>query len=181
MAAGPTLAQSTPPVERFDLVLVGNNLDASGHQVSLKTNPWRSDEWTSVSHSEEASACASQPFLRIRSGLSTAQYLGRDIRENYIALRITTTEDDTESSLRAAYALPSVEEWTEAACERLATLIETNPSTVRHHSVAVHTRPRPAPLSANGPFIEHLEAPIRHRKPGVMEVEWLEILFAPEN
>lgn len=181
MAAGPTAAQSSPPVDRFDLVLVGNNLDASPHQVSLKTNPWRSDEWTSVSPSEGVSDCASQPNLRVRSDLSTAQYLGQDIRENYIALRITTTEDGTEGTLRAAYALPSTDTWTEAACERLATLIETNPSTVRHHSVAVHTRPRPVSLSADAPFIEHLEAPIRHRKPGVMEVEWLEILFAPES
>lgn len=48
---------------------------------------------------------------------------------------------------------------------------------VRRHSVALHVRPRPVQLSADTPFIEHLEAPIRHRKPGVMEVEWLEILF----
>lgn len=176
----PTSAQPTPPVDTFDLVLFGTGLDAS-HEIALKTNPWRSDSWTPIGESDRSSTCTAQPGLRVVPGLSTARYLGQDIRENYIALKITTGRADADGALRAAYALPSTDTMNAAACERLADLIASFPSTVRRHSVALHVRPRPAPLSAEGPFIEHLEAPIRHRKPGVMEVEWLEILFRPEG
>jgi hypothetical protein len=111
---------------------------------------------------------------------STARYLGQDIRENYIALKITTTQDDPEGTLRAAYAVPTAERYDDATCKRLAALIAKQPGAVRRHSLASHVRPRPAALSGAS-FVEHLEAPIRHRKPGVMEVEWLEILFRPER
>lgn len=181
MGSRPTSAQPTPPVETFDLVLFGTNLEASAHRVALKTNPWRSDAWTRVGGAGTASPCAAHPRLRVVPDLSAARFLGQDIRENYVALKITTTHPNVEGTLRAAYALPATDTLTDATCERLADLIASSPATARRHSVAHHARPRPASLSAETPFIEHLEAPIRHRKPGVMEVEWLEILFGQGN
>jgi hypothetical protein len=156
-------------------------LTPSAQKIALKTNPWRGDAWTPVATADGPAACASSPALHVVPGLPTGRYLGQDIRENYVALKLSTSRDESDSRLRAAYALPSVDTVDATACERLRTLIETAPSTVRQHSLAAHVRPRPAPLSADAPLIEHLEAPIRHRRPGVMEVEWLEILFAPEE
>lgn len=177
----PSPAQPTVPVDTFDLVLFGSGLTPSAQEVALKTNPWRGDAWTPVSSTDGSPSCASSSTLRVVPGLPTDRYLGQDLRENYVALKLSTARGESAGRLRAAYALPSVDSIGAAACERLVTLIETDPSTVRRHSLAAHVRPRPAPLSADAPLIEHLEAPIRHRKPGVMEVEWLEILFAPEE
>jgi len=176
-----TPAQPAPPVERFDLVLFGADLDPASHRVALKTNPWRSGAWTTVAPSDRPVRCTAQPSLRVVPNLPGARYLGQDIRENYIALRVTTTHGAAPGTLRAAYAMPSADTLDTAACERLATLIVEDPAMVRRHSIATYVRPRPARLSAEAPFIEHLEAPVRHRKPGVMEVEWLEILFAQEE
>ena len=63
----------------------------------------------------------------------------------------------------------------------LARLVATEPAVVRRHSLAVYERPRPARLRPGTPFIDHVEAPVRHRKPGVTEVEWLELLFQPSD
>ncbi|MFB6274229.1 MAG: hypothetical protein ABEL51_15190 [Salinibacter sp.] len=175
LLAGPSVAQPTPPVDSFDLVLVGQQLDAPAHQIALK-----SDRWVSVDSRSTSGACPTQPRLHVVPEFATARFLGQDIRENYVALKITTTRD-TIGTLRAAYALPTVAPLSGTACRRLASLIATDPATVRRHSVAGHVRPRPASLSPEAPLIEHLEAPVRHRKPGVMEVKWLEILFAPEE
>lgn len=181
LVVGHATAQPTSPVDTFDLVLYGNDLAPSSQQVDLKTNPWRGNSWTAVAPSPSSAPCTSQPQLRVVPGLSTGRYLGQDVREHYVALKISTSQDEPDGRLRAAYALPSADTLNPRTCERLATLIETDPSAVRRHSLAAYARPRPASLSAEAPFIEHLEAPIRHRKPGVMEVEWLEILFAPEE
>ncbi|MFB6230317.1 MAG: hypothetical protein ABEL04_04100 [Salinibacter sp.] len=174
-------AQPDPPVERFDLVLFGSNLGPASHRVALRTNPWRGGEWATVAPADRPAQCTAQPGLRAVPNLSAARYLGQDIRENYIALRVTVTRAAAPGTLRAAYAVPSADTLDAGACERLATLIAEDPAMVRRHSIATYVRPRPVQLSAEAPFIEHLEAPVRHRKPGVMEVEWLEILFAEEE
>lgn len=179
LAPGLSAAQPTSSVETFDLVLFGTGLSPSAQEITLKTNPWRGDAWTPVPTTNGPAPCASSSALRVVPGLPTARYLGQDVRENYVALKISPFSEDPNGQLRAAYALPSVDTLGAAACERLVTLIETDPATVRRHSLAAHVRPRPATWSVDTPLIEHLEAPVRHRKPGVMEVEWLEILFAP--
>jgi len=181
LVPGPSRAQPTSSVEAFDLVLFGAGLSPSAQEIALKTNPWRGDAWTPVSAADGPAACASAPAVHVVPGLPTARYLGQDVRENYVALKLSAARDDSDGRLRAAYALPSVDTLSAAACERLRALIETDPSAVRRHSLAAHVRPRPATLPADAPFIEHLEAPVRHRKPGAMEVEWLEIVFAPEE
>jgi hypothetical protein len=166
-------------VKHFDLILVGSDLDPTTHRVALKTNPKQGGAWPPVAPSARAVRCTAQPGLRVIPNLSGARFLGQDIRENYIALRITTTRAAATGTLRAAYAVPSVDTLDAAGCERLATVIAEEPARVRRHSVATHVRPRPAQLSVEAPFIDHLEAPVRPRKPGVMEAKWLEILFSP--
>jgi hypothetical protein len=181
LAPAPGAAQSARPVDHFDLVLVGRHLNAPTHQIALKTNPWRSNAWIPTPPPEKSFACRAHPQVHVVSGLSTARFLGQDIRENYVALKITTTSTDAAGTLRAAYALPASDALGDATCDRLATLIATDPATVRRHSVASHVRPRPASLTVDTPLIEHLEAPVRYRKPGVMEVKWLKILFRPDG
>lgn len=180
LAAPPATAQPTPPVESFDLVLYGANLAPQNHHVELKSNPWRGDAWIDVGDGSQP-PCPKQSNLRVFPELSAQEYLGQDIRENYVALKITAKRAKTEGTLRAVYALPSAHSLDAEACRSLADLITSSPSAVRRHSIALHTRPRPASLSTETPFIEHLEAPIRHRKPGVMEVKWLEILFSSDG
>ena len=171
-ALGPVaVGQSTPPVETFDLVLVGDSLTPSAHRVSLKTNPTAGARWTSLGDAR----CTGTERLMVLPDLSTERYVGQDLRENYIALKMTTEMEG--GLLRAAYAVPSADRMDADACTRLARLVREQPMTVRRHSLAVYERPRPVRLRPGTPFIDHVEAPVRHRKPGVMEVEWLEILF----
>lgn len=172
---GPTAhAQPATPVDTFDLVLMGDSL-SSAHRVDLKTNPTAGGTWTKRTEVR----CTETKGVMVVPTQPVDRFLGQDIRENYLALRIRA--QTTGGSLRAAYALPSIEHMDDRTCSRLARLIQTKPMVVRRHSLAVYERPRPAPLRPGTPFIDHIEAPVRHRKPGVMEVEWLEILFRPSR
>lgn len=177
----PVGAQPTPAIEEFDLVLVGNHLNTDDHQISLKTNPSRGGEWTAVDRPDQSIHCSTTDDVLVVSALSAQQYVGQDIRENHLSLKITTLNANSEGTLRAIYALPSINSLNENGCTRLARLIRATPATVRRHSLASYARPRPASLQADAPFIDHVEVPVRHHKPGVMEVEWLEILFSDGN
>lgn len=170
-------AQPARPTETFDLVLYGEQLNDVSEHVQLKSNPWRRDAWIAVGQ-RHRTACTGSSSVYVLRALPTGEYLGQDVRENYIALKIAGLQ--SQEALRAAYALPLADPLDEDACQRIAHLVATDPATVRHLSLASHVRPRPVSLSGPEPFIEHLEAPVRHRKPGVMEVEWLEILFNPD-
>lgn len=172
LALSPTVqAQPVPPVDTFDLVLVGDSLSASAHRVFLKPNPTVGASWTTL----DEARCEETERLLILPAQPTDRYLGQDIRENYLALKVTA--ETKGGTLRAAYAVPSTNDLNAATCARLARLAETKPMIVRRHSLAAYERPRPARLRPGTPFIDHIEAPIQHRKPGVMEVEWLQILF----
>ena len=175
-ALAPTaVAQSPAPADSFDLVLVGDALSPAAHQVSLKTNPTAGSRWTALDDAQ----CTGTGRLMVLPTLSTERYVGQDLRENYIALKIAT--DAEGGRLRAAYAVPAADRMDADTCTRLARLVGEQPMTVRRHSIAVYERPRPVRLRPGTPFIEHVEAPVRHRKPGVTEVEWLEILFRPSE
>ena len=178
-SVGPVGAQSGPAVETFDLVLVGDHLRAEAHRVALKTNPTTGASWTVL----EETRCPRTNQLLVLSDLSATRYLGQDIRENHLTLRITTpsSTEDARGALRAVYAVPSTEPIDTAACAQLARLARTTPQALRRHSLAIYERPRPASLRAGTPFLDHVEAAVRHRKPGVMEVEWLNVLFGKEE
>ena len=178
-SVGPVGAQSGPAVETFDLVLVGDHLRADVHRVALKTNPTTGASWTVL----EETRCPRTNQLLVLSDLSATRYLGQDIRENHLTLRITTpsSTEDARGALRAVYAVPSTEPIDTAACAQLARLARTTPQALRRHSLAIYERPRPASLRAGTPFLDHVEASVRHRKPGVVEVEWLNVLFGKEE
>jgi hypothetical protein len=178
-SAPPAGAQSGPPVERFDLVLVGDHLRTETHRVALKTNPTVGAAWRSL----DDTACPGTARLLVVPNLSVSQYLGQDVRENHLTLRVRTPSPtgSNRGALRAVYALPFAGSLTPSACTRLLRLTRTTPHTVRRHSLASHERPRPLPLRPGTPFLEHVEAPVRHRRPGVMEVEWLNLLFGQEE
>lgn len=174
-SVGPVAAQSGPPVASFDLVLVGDHLRAEAHHVALKANPTEGAAWTPLSDAR----CSRTPGLMVLPSLSVAKYLGQDVRENHLSIRITTrsSPDDARGTLRAVYAVPSSDSINAVPCARLARIVRSAPQKFRRHSLAAYERPRPAPLRAGTPFLDHVEAPVRHRKPGVIEVEWLNILF----
>lgn len=178
MGFGPVaLAQPQASLSTFDLVLVGDHLNADAHRVSLKTNPSEGEDWTAVGQSDPPFQCTRTDGLLVVSGLPVEQFVGQDIRENHLSLRIRTDDAAANGALRAVYALPSVDSFDEETCTRLVRLVETEPSTVRRHSLAAYVRPRPVRLEAASPFIDNIELPVRHHKPGVLEVEWLEILY----
>jgi len=168
-------AQPAPSVDTFDLVLVGDSLSASNHSVALKTNPTVGANWERLTEVR----CATTGRLLVFPAQSTDRYLGQDIRENYLALKVSAEAGG--GRLRAAYAVPAADEFDADTCAYLSRLAQREPLTIRQHSLAVYERPRPAQLHSEKAFIDHIEAPIRHRKPGVMEVEWLEILFGAAN
>lgn len=171
VVVGSAFAQPAASVDTFDLVLVGDLLSASTHRVALKTNPTAGETWEGLNEVR----CEETARLLVFPAQSTDRYLGQDIRENYMALKVTA--EASGGTLRAAYAVPSTDELGAKACARLVRLAETKPLTLRRHSLAVYERPRPVRLQPERSFIDHIEAPIRQRKPGVMEVEWLQILF----
>ena len=168
----PVAAQSNTSVDQFDLILVGDQLSPAVHQVELRTNPTQGGSWTSPGETR----CAEVGGVLVIPDRASARYYGQDRRENHLSLRITTTGNVSQGRLRAAYAVPH-DDWTNANCTQLARLVRSDPQTVRRYSLATYERPRPARLTSEEPFIDHIEAPIRHRRPGVMEVEWLNILF----
>ena len=168
----PVAAQSNTSIDQFDLLLVGDQLSPNTHQVGLRTNPTQGGSWTTLGETR----CAGAEGVLVFPDLSRARYYGQDRRENHLSLRITTTSTSPQGRLRAVYAVPH-DDWSDAACTQLARLVRSDPQIVRRHSLATYERPRPAPLTSEEPFIDHVEAPIRHRRPGVMEVEWLNILF----
>ena len=172
---GPVGAQPVPPVQTFDLVLVGDHLRPEAHRAALKTNPTAGATWTSL----DDATCTGTDGLMVIPNLSVARYLGQDIRENHLALRITTrsSTNGDRGVLRAVYAVPSAGSLTQTTCTRIARLVRTAPQNIRRHSLAAYERPRPASLRPGTPVLDHVEAPVRHRKPGVMEVEWLNVLI----
>jgi len=176
---GPVGAQPGPPGQTFDLVLVGDHLRPEAHRAALKTNPTAGATWTPL----DDVTCTGAERLMVIPDLSVARYLGQDIRENHLTLRITTRSSTSgdRGVLRAVYAVPSAGSLDPSACTQIARLARTAPQNIRRHSLAAYERPRPAPLRPGTPFLDHVEAPVRHRKPGVMEVEWLNILFGTEE
>ena len=171
---GTVAAQPGPSTKAFDLVLVGDHLRPETHRVALKTNPAAGATWTPLTDA----TCTGTHRLLVLPDLSVSRYLGQDIRENHLTLRITTqSTGPLRGALRAVYAVPSVKSLDETACTRLDRFAQTAPENIRRHSLAFYERPRPVPLRSDRPFLDHVQAPVRHRKPGVMEVEWLNILI----
>jgi len=171
---GNVLAQSpdsTRTNQHFDLILFGRNLKASKSAVWLKTNPWLSDKWEKLENTH--SQTTSRYNLLTYQDLPVNRYLGQDIRENYLLIKIQTAKDGT--SISAIYVLPHSNNFD---VQKIFALIKEDPIKLQQHSLANYVRPRPYLLKGSQAFIEHVEAPVRNLKPGVQEVKWLDILFS---
>ncbi len=163
---------------RFDLVVHGQRLGEEGIRVLLRENPLAGDAWVDVATLADCTAAGAGPTATLFCpGLESARFLGRDIRERYLALRVVARRDG--ASLRAAYVLPAALTGRPSAVRaaELDARIRSAPEGVAEAAVAVVVYPRPRPVPAAGALTEHVELPVRHRAPGVVEVEWLEILF----
>lgn len=178
--------------ERFDLWIYGHDFDHVEHSLYLRTNPDRGETWELVGHfNPERDRAGYRPEARdslIRSldgrrgavvfhGLSRERFFGGDLRERHLTVKITTREDADGSGLRAVYAVPHRSTRNYLTEEAVTELIEERPRSTRINSLAHHVRPVAAPLVPDEPFVEKVEAPVRGMKPGVLEVEWLDLLW----
>lgn len=162
---------------RFDLVIFGRNLVQAESEIWLKNNPWQGDTWVrleeefAVSVSEDPD---SEYSMITVSGIPANRYIGGDLRERYLAVRIRTHERG--AVLHAVYAVPHIRH---PGVESLFFQIRNQPMDVQALSLANHVWPRPHILEPGTVTTEHAEAPVRHLKPGIQEVKWLDVLFIP--
>ncbi len=161
--------------ETFDLVIYGSNLNTNEIEILVKTNPQYGEQWDTISQNNgkiNFYTDNSQKLLKI-SGLSMAKYFGQDIRENCIGIKVRSLEQEPLSKITAFYALPSGE----FEKENLVELIESHDPALLDQCLARTIRAMPLKLDTVSYYTEHIEAPIRHKKPGKQEVKWLNILF----
>ena len=163
--------------ESFNLVIYGRNLSLDEINLQLKTNPGSGEVWTTISKEDKKVWKSQNRRLLVIENLSMKKYFGQDIRENYIAIRLKTKAKKYPPEVSAFYALSPEMEIDRSNAARLIKQIENQPMKVTDRALASHIRPRPYVLQTGGAFTEHIEAPVRLFKPGVREVEWLEILF----
>ncbi|MCF8303142.1 MAG: hypothetical protein K9I94_07695, partial [Bacteroidales bacterium] len=159
----------------FDLVIYGQHL-GEHLAVSVKANPKAGSEWQQLGEKENI-FIGKDGELMIIQGLSLSRYFGQDIRENYIAIKLIPDAQDKTTGLAALYAVSPLAELDMQTGNQLKMLIENHPVKMKDGSLASYVRPRPYQLKNGKAFIGHIEAPVRHYKPGVREVQWLEVLF----
>lgn len=176
--AQPACAGDQAEERYFDLVIFGSGLERNAPSLALKTNP-RSDRpglWEPPDSGEGVGR------YRDRQGdvtlaltrLPCDRYVGQDIRENYLALRLA---GGGGAALAAAYVLPHTGTESDTLAEIAAGVIRSRPLRLERLSLAAFVSPRPKRLTPGDTLIEHLELPVRGYPPGIREAEWLEILF----
>jgi len=159
--------------KQFDLAIFGQHLNASSVQVWLKENPGINDNWIKVGNGQTVISSDDSFTTIVYSGLDTDKFAGQDLRENYVAIKIKTKGQQT-AQIRAAYALPTIEQ----ATDNLHKAIQYHPGKIKEHSMGSLVFPRPQRVTSKKTFLEHIEMPVRHLKPGVQEVRWLDIIFS---
>ncbi|MEA1886048.1 MAG: hypothetical protein U9N72_02415 [Bacteroidota bacterium] len=165
----------SPDTISFDLVVYGKGLQPGDIRVSLKSNPVFGDRWEVAGEGIEKIYHDSK--LLILKELIKSRYLGQDIRENYISARLMNT-GERQIMVSAVYALPSSDYNGANILSALSEAIEERPHEIKKHSLASHVRPHPLIIETGKSWTEHIEAPVKLLKPGLREVEWLDILFA---
>lgn len=161
----------------FHLLFYGRNLNTEQVKVQLKTNPRAGEAWTNILKEGNNVWSSESRELLVIENLSMENYFGQDIRENYIAVRLTSKAEDSQPEISAMYALPPNVDIDKSSHGWFIERLKNQPVKLREQILASHVRPRPHILQNGVPFTEHIEAPVRHFKPGVREVEWLELLF----
>lgn len=174
-----TIGAAQTPAEQpseFDLVIFGSNLDAKTTTVQLRENPGNENRWQKLESGETISDGENDFTSILISSLSTEQFAGQDIRENYIAIKIRTEASDDNQQIRAIYALPHADYSTQER-QMLHAAIQSDPGQIKKYSLGNLLFPRAQSISDGKEFTEHIEMPVRHLKPGVQEVKWLDIIF----
>lgn len=177
LRAQPACAGEQAEERYFDLVLFGSGMERDDPSLSLKTNPWSDPpgQWEPQDSGEVGRYRDRQGGVTLAlTRLPCSRYLGQDIRENYLALRLAS---GGESALTAAYALPHTGTEGAVLAKTVAGVIQSRPLRLELLSLAAFVSPRPRRLAPGDTLIEHLELPVRGYPPGVREAEWLEILF----
>lgn len=159
---------------KFDLVIFGNNLDFTT-EVFLNENPGIEAKWHKLDSAHVISDEEDEFTSLLFSSLSTKKFAGQDIRENYIAVKISSVVDSIQH-IQALYAFPHIN-YSSNKLQAIHTAIHTEPKRMRKFSLGTLIFPRPQLISGQNGFTEHVEMPVRHLKPGVQEVKWLDIIF----
>lgn|GEM_PF-916175 len=160
--------------DHFDLVIYGKGLTAKDLQIELKANPGFGGQWEKAGG--EADVYDYKDRLIAIQSFEVKRYLGQDVRENCIAVRLRFHGAEPPA-VSAIYAVPASREEGVASLKALAKIVENRPGELKRLSLAAHVRPRPYVLESGSSWTEHVEAPVSQYKPGVREVEWLDILF----
>jgi hypothetical protein len=172
--ADPTVPQADSG--RFDLVVIGDGPGLRRAGVELRENPSAGGAWRAV-RTRPVSLDGEPPGAAlVVARLRTSRYLGQDIRQNHLMLRLSVP-DGAGAQVRAVYAVPHTGTAADSLARRLVAAAERRPVQVRRRSLASLVRPRPARLAPGDTLTTPVEAPVRHRRPGVLEVRWLEILY----
>jgi len=170
-------AQMTELPTQFDLVIFGSNLDAKSTQVWLRENPGADNNWQRLKFGKTVSVAKDSFTSIVFRNLSSKKFAGQDIRENYIAIKITGGE---QAKLQAVYALPNIDIPENELADNLHSIINNQPQQILSYSMASYARPRPISISGESEFVDHIEMPVRHLKPGIQEVKWLDVIFSGE-
>lgn len=173
-------AQSTDKPAQFDLVLFGSSLDAQHVEVWLKENPGIENNWQKLTSGQTVINQDDNFSILVFSSLVIKKFAGQDLRENYIAIKVAATDGQENSELRAMYVFPHSDYSSEKLALKLHKVTRSHPGELQKYSLAQQVRPRPHQLSDGTAFIEHIEMPVRHHKPGLQEVKWLNIIFSNE-
>jgi hypothetical protein len=161
---------------RFDLVVIGNGPGFREAGVELRENPSAGGAWRAVRTGPVSLEGQPPGAALVVARLRTSRYLGQDIRQNHLMLRLSVP-DGAGAQVRAVYAVPHTGTAADTLARRLVAAAERRPVQVRRRSLASLVRPRPARLAPGDTLTTPVEAPVRHRRPGVLEVRWLEILY----
>ena len=159
--------------KQFDLAVFGQDLHASNVQVWLKENPGINNNWVKLDNEKAVTSTDDSLTTIIYQGLSTDKFAGQDLRENYLAIKIKKKGRQT-AQIRAAYALPTIKQRT----DNLHKAIQSHPGKIKKHSIGSLVFPIPQRITNKKTFVEHIEMPVRHLKPGIQEVRWLDVIFS---
>lgn len=178
-----TVRRPADEAPRFDLVLHGRDLDPAGLAVWVRENPSAGEAWVQLEQAGQVSVGDAGWGVVVYPGLGALRYLGQDVREGHVAVRVQGLLEGAGAGAPAVtgfYVLlhrRDAEGAPRARADSLRRLLTDAPWQVETASAAAVVYPRPRPVEPGGAWVEHVEAPVRHRKPGELEVEWLEILF----
>lgn len=170
--------QSEDSPDYFDLVIFGKNLNAENTRVWLRENPGVNNSWHELSAFSMGDASGEQFSTLVVSAIPVQKFVGQDVRENYIAVKVKVPSLQGTTEIRAVYAFPHTGRSSAELAAKIHQLILNGASPLPAYSIAYFVRPRPFLLSgSNSSFIEHIEAPVKHLKPGIQEAKWLNILM----